>query len=138
MAGVVRRILNGETDMDALHEGLDREEAYIIHNILAQLSGTGVPPVSGGPPTRPTFAAEEGLTLVQLPALVQRALAGDAALGAQLFPAMEQAAGDPAAPPELRALFRVLAHLLIGERDVDVSGLPPELAAAVQRLKAEG
>jgi len=67
---------------------------------------------------------------------VARAAGGDSALGQQLWPATEQMARDPALPPEIRELGRVLNHILAGERNPDLSSLPPELAAAVREMLA--
>ncbi len=55
-------------------------------------------------------------------------------MGAQLFEAMRGMAGDPDAPPEMRALGDVLLRILIGERNPNLDGLPPELASAVRGM----
>jgi hypothetical protein len=41
---------------------------------------------------------------------------------------------DPNAPPEIRALGGVLNRVLSGEREPDLSALPPELAQAVRGM----
>lgn len=45
-------------------------------------------------------------------------------------------AGDPNAPPEVRALGRALTLILVGETNPSLDGLPPELASAVRGLLA--
>ena len=78
----------------------------------------------------------QGLTLPQLLDLVERAARGDRELGGQLFEAMRRLAGDPGQPPQMRALGKVLVSILVGERDPNLDGLPPELASAVRGLLA--
>ncbi len=55
-------------------------------------------------------------------------------LAGQLHAATRTMAADPNAPPEARALSRALNAILSGDRAPDLSALPPELAAALQRL----
>ncbi len=55
-------------------------------------------------------------------------------LGEQLFRLTRTLASDPNAPPAVRALGNVLNRILCGERDLDLSGLPPELADAVRGI----
>ena len=141
----LRRILAGERDEAALTGGLDRIDAAIVRKVLEELVGLagggtteaddadeGTEGTDGGP------GGQQGVTLEQLLGLVARALSGDHALGAQLFPAVQHMAADPAAPPALRALGRVLQRLLAGDRSPDLSALPPELAAAVRAMLAGG
>lgn len=45
---------------------------------------------------------------------------------------LAQSLQSPEAPPEMRALGRVLAALLSGERHPDLSALPPELASKIR------
>ena len=65
---------------------------------------------------------------------VAQACQGDVALGRQLSQLTQQMAGDPNQPQEHRALGRVLTRILAGERQPDLSALPPELAQAVQEM----
>ena len=51
---------------------------------------------------------------------------------AQLFEAAGKLAGDPNAPPEYRALGKVLQKVLMGDQHPDLSGLPEELARLVR------
>ncbi len=159
----VKRIWEGERDIDSLTEGIDRNSALIIRRVLSMLAGDQPPPhppAANASPIGPSTAAgttpasaqgektgegeqspitnnqsqPQGLTLPQLLELVERAAGGDEQLGGQLFPAMQQLARDPSQPPELRKLGGVLLHILIGDREVDLSGLPNELASAVRGL----
>lgn len=43
-------------------------------------------------------------------------------------------AREQTAPPELRALGRALNHILAGDRQPDLSALPPELAAKIKAV----
>ena len=139
---VIRRILDGERDLKALTANLNREAALIIRQVLAALAGGGAEDEGalhlGGATHLGTPPPEEadGITLDQLLALVARAAGRGRDLGAQLFPLAQQMARDPSLPPELRALGGVLVRLLAGERDPDLSALPPELAAAVRQMLA--
>ena len=142
-AASVRRILAGERDLDVLTEGLSSQPALIVRQVLEGLAGGGVDKgalhLAGAThlePAPPSPQEADGITLDQLLALVARAAAGDHDLGAQLFPLAQQMARDPSLPPELRALGGVLVRLLAGERDADLSALPPELAETVRRMLA--
>jgi len=50
--------------------------------------------------------------------------------------ALAQSLQSPQAPPEMRALGRVLAAILSGERNPDLSALPPELASKIRENMA--
>ena len=76
------------------------------------------------------------MTLDQLLDYVVEARHGDEALGRQLFDLTRDLAGDPAQPPELRALGRVLQRVLAGARSPDLSALPPDLAGADRAVLA--
>ena len=75
----------------------------------------------------------------ELLALVARACGPDAppGLAAQLHSATLKLAAQADLPDELRALGRVLNRVLSGERDPDLSGLPPGLANAVRGMLAQ-
>jgi len=45
---------------------------------------------------------------------------------------LAQSLQSPEAPPEMHALGRILAALLSGERNLDLSVLPPELASKIR------
>ena len=66
--------------------------------------------------------------------MVAQALAGDHVLGTHLSPTLQALGRDLSAPPDLRALFGVLVRLLDGERELDLSALPPEMAEWVRSL----
>ncbi len=78
----------------------------------------------------------------QLLDLVERAVRGDRQLGGQLFNAMRELAGHPAAPVEQRELAGVLVRVLIGEKSPNLDALPAGVASAVRgmlgRLKVQG
>jgi len=67
---------------------------------------------------------------------VARACGPDAppGLAEQLHGATRNMATQADLPEEVRALGRVLNRVLSGERDPDLSGLPPQLADAVQGM----
>ncbi len=77
---------------------------------------------------------EEGITLEQLLGYVAQACRGNAELGEQLWPLVQTLAADEDQPPETRALGQVLRLILAGERQPDLSALPPELAQAIQEM----
>jgi tetratricopeptide (TPR) repeat protein len=80
--------------------------------------------------------ADQSTALDQLLDAVINACQSDAELGEQLFDFTRDLAADPAQPPDLRALGRVLQRVLAGERAPDLSDLPAELASAVQAMLA--
>jgi tetratricopeptide (TPR) repeat protein len=122
LIAALRRILAGEREETALTNGLDRVDTAIIRQVLAALVG----------PDPKGFPKPLGSEIDQLLALVARAAAGGHELGGQLFPALQQMARDPLLPPEQRALGGVLVHILAGNRQPDLSALPPDLATAVR------
>ena len=111
-----------------------------MRRILAMLNAPSPPspsPSEGeGEPEAEGEPEGQGLTLPQLLDLVERAARGNRELGGQLFEAMRGLANDPAAPPEMRALGRVLVSILVGEREPSLDALPPELASAVRGMLA--
>jgi len=58
-------------------------------------------------------------------------------LAAQLHAATRDMAAAPDAPAEVRALGRALNAVLSGDRNPDLSALPPELAEAVRAMLAQ-
>ena len=80
------------------------------------------------------MANKEGVPLDRLLVLVERAVRGDPNLQIQLIETMRQLAGHPTAPRDERALGDVIAAILIGNREPNLSKLPPEAAKEVQRL----
>jgi hypothetical protein len=82
------------------------------------------------------FGNLSGLSLDDLLGLVALACRSDAppGLAEQLHAATRTMAADTDVPAELRALGRALNAVLSGDRDPDLSALPPELAEALRRL----
>lgn len=76
------------------------------------------------------------MTLDDLLNLVATAIGPDApaGLGQQLFAATQAMAREANAPAEVRALGRALNHILSGDREPDLSALPPEVAAKVRGI----
>lgn len=77
---------------------------------------------------------EDGVPLDELLVYVERALRGDMNLHMQLLETMRRLANHPTAPPEERALGDVLVAVLLGEKNPDLSKLPPEAAEDVHAL----
>ena len=77
---------------------------------------------------------DAGVKLDEVLAYVERALRGDRRLASQLHQTFLQLANHPTAPPEERALGRVLGRILLGERNPDLSELHPEMVAEIQAL----
>ena len=135
----VRRILAGESDFEKLRPELDRQDAYIVRRILAVLSGESMPYEHGMPTGEVTAQQEEsedeaqGITIDDLLKFVALACQPNAPpqFAAQIRD-IAQSLQSPEAPPETRALGRVLAALLTGERHPDLSALPPELARKIR------
>ncbi len=137
-AQAARRILDGERDAEVLTENLGRETAYVVRVILSQLAGEAPPQTSEVSETSKVSQQPEpeGIGLNDLLAMVAQACApgGPPGLGERLYNLTRTLSGDPNAPPEIRALGGVLNRVLSGERDPDLSGLPPELGEAVRGM----
>jgi tetratricopeptide (TPR) repeat protein len=142
LATVLHRILAGERDPQALLPGLDDVDTLIVGDVLRELGVEVSPLPLGEPRERGAAHGPEGegqgqaITLDQLLALVAAAGRPDAppGLAEQLFGLTRALASSPEASPEVRALGRVLNHVLSGDHDPDLSGLPPELADAVRAI----
>jgi tetratricopeptide (TPR) repeat protein len=132
LAVVLRRILAGERDADALLAGLDATDALIAGDVLR---GLGVAPESDAAEDEPEGQA---LTLDQLLDLVAQACRPDAPpdLAAQLHGFTRGLAADADQPAEIQALGRILNAILSGERAPDLSVLPEGLAGAVRGMIA--
>jgi tetratricopeptide (TPR) repeat protein len=131
------RVLAGEREPEALLSGLDATDTIILSDVLRALGAelASPRPESGeGPGER----ADDAISLDDLLTLVATACRPDAppGLGEGLHAATRTMAADPGAPAELRALGRVLNHILSGERDPDLSALPPEVADKVRGMLA--
>lgn len=73
-----------------------------------------------------------GAPLDQILLLVERAIRGDRQLLVQLFHTFQRLAYLPQAPPEGRQLGMILSRLLMGDRQPDLSGLPPDMVDEIQ------
>lgn len=140
LAAAFRRIIAGERDVDELRASVDPLGAIIVGDILGAL-GYGAPP----PPSalaRQQEHADEDDKMVPLEEFLDRVVAAckpDAPplLVEQLQVATHAMAAQENLRPELRELGRVLHQLLLGERDLDLSGLPPQLAEVVRGMVEE-
>jgi len=117
---VVRRILEGETDFEALRVGLDRIDAYIIRAILAQLSGEG--PAAPAQESRESGGGEAGAEAAvaqirQQWAPVVQAVVAAAAAGASVPPELAALLDKMGATDDWGALVGALRRVLAGERD---------------------
>jgi hypothetical protein len=136
LVAVLRRILAGERDPAALLPGLDATDTVIAGEVLRGLGvDVDTPPLSG---TGPGEGSQQAMGLEDLFDMVAQACQPNAPpqLGEQLYGLTQQLARDPRLPAEIQALGRVLNRILCGEREPDLSALPPELAQAVERLLA--
>jgi hypothetical protein len=139
LAAAFRRIIAGERDVDELRASVDPLGAIIVADILGAL-GYGTPP----PPAALTSQQEhdDDDQMVSLEEFLDRVVSAckpDAplALVEQLQVATHAMAAQANLQPELRELGRVLHQMLLGERDLDVSGLPPQLAEVVRGMVEE-
>ena len=134
LAAALRRALAGERDLQALLAGLDATDTIVAGDVLR---GLGVEVDAPAAPTE-EGPAEEGVSLAGFLQLVARACRPEAppGLAEQLHVATRNMAAQAGLPEELRALGRVLNHILSGERDPDLLALSPELADAVREMLA--
>ena len=144
LVAVLRRILAGERDPLALLPGLDDTDILIVGDVLRAL-GVGVSslPLSetGEPSEEGRWQGDGGhddqgdmVKLDDFLAMVVQACRPDAppGLGEQLYNATRGMATQPNAPSGIRELGRVLNEILSGERNPDLSALPPQLADQVR------
>lgn len=127
LVAALRRILSGERDAESLLSGLDATDTLIASDVLRALGVEVSAPVGEG---------SEAMTLDDLLALVASACRTDAPAGLseRLHAATRAMSMDANVPDEIRALGRALNAILSGERDPDLSALPPELADKVREL----
>jgi hypothetical protein len=156
----IQRIWNGERDPDALTDGLDYNSRAVVLGVLHRLgvpvspliaelvSGTGTgpsgpgpgagpgPTPGGPPPTGDGQEEEEGFSLEQLFGMVKMAISPGAPPGLpdMLKGLMNQMMTDPDAPAEARQLARALLAILNGDRQPDLSGMPPQLTQMIQQI----
>jgi hypothetical protein len=136
LVAALRRILAGERDPATLLPGLDPTDTLIAEDVLRALGVDISPPLAGERLGEGAEPEEGAMTLDDLFGLVALACRPDAppGLGEQLHAATRTMAADPNAPSEIRALGRALNAVLAGDRNPDLSALPPELAEALRRL----
>jgi hypothetical protein len=130
LAAALRRILAGERDAQSLMLGLDLADRVVVADILEKLGAENVT----------TAAPERALTLPQFingllngVLLASKPDAPDI-LRDDVETFTQKLAEDETAPPDLRALGRILHDILNGDRDPDMRDLPPELTAVVHTL----
>jgi tetratricopeptide (TPR) repeat protein len=150
---VIRRILEGESDADALCAGLDHIDAYIVRTILAQLAGPVLSAVEGPALSEvegeapQTLRVSETLRVSRVSELRQQwapvvqavvaACQGDAIAAAQLEPLLAHFSQQD----DWRGLAAALRRILSGERDPAalLPGLDPtDTLIAVDVLRALG
>ena len=129
LVAVLRRILAGECDPLALLRGLDDMDTLIASDILR---GLGTLPLQAGEGQGDGGA----ISLEDFIAMVARACKPDAPAGLaeQMHAATRGMATQPNASPEIKELGRLLNAILSGERNPDLSALPPQAAEAVSKL----
>ena len=135
LVAVLRRILAGERDPLALLPGLDDTDVVIAGDVLRGL-GIDVP----------TAGLEEeeddGGDMVSLDDFLGMIVVAcqpgaPREMHEQLFDATRGMATQPNAPAGLRELGRVLNAILNGERELDLSALPLELAEKARGVLEE-
>jgi hypothetical protein len=129
LVAVLRRILAGERDPMTLLPGLDDTDVVIAGDVLRGL-GVDVP-LAG---QEKEDDSGDMVKLDDFLAMIVRACRPDApaGLGEQLWNATRGMATQPDAPSGIRELGRVLNAILVGEREFDLSALPPQLADKVR------
>lgn len=141
LAAVLRRILDGERDV-ALLDGLDQTDTIIAGNVLRDLdvAHPALEPLpsleSESTSQDEAQSLDEFLNTLLGGVVVAARGEGPPDLGVQLHATTHGLATAPDMPPELQALGRILNAILSGDRDPDLSALPPQLVAAVQQVLA--
>jgi len=135
LAEALRRIWQGGRDPLALFAALDDTDLLIAGDVLRGL-GVDAPPAKledddGGD----MVSLDDFLKLVVVAA--GRADLSPPGLAEQLERATRGMATQPNAPEGMRELGRVLHAIVMGEREPDVSRLPPGLADKVRRVLEE-
>ena len=131
---VLRRILAGERDPLALLPGLDDTDVIIAGDVLRGL-GIDVP-------TAGLEEEDDGGDMVSLDDFLGMIVVAcqpgaPREMHEQLFDATRGMATQPNAPAGLRELGRVLNAILNGEREMDLSALPLELAEKARGVLEE-
>jgi len=132
LMAALRRILAGERDPMQLLPGLDDTDVVIAGDVLRGL-GVDVP-LAGLEEEE-----DDGGDMVSLDDFLDMVIAAcrpDAppGLADQLSEATRGMATQPDAPSGIREMGRVLNAILAGEREFDLSALPPQLADKVRQV----
>jgi len=138
LADVFRRIIAGERDADTLRGMVEPMGAIIVGDILGAM-GYGTPPPPAALADDQRADDDKMVPLEEFLDRVVTACRADAplALVEQLQVATHAMSAQANLQPELRELGRVLHQMLLGERDLDLSGLPPQLAEVVRGMLEE-
>jgi hypothetical protein len=133
LVAVLRRILAGERDPMALLPGLDDTDLIIAGDALR---GLGMDVLLAGQEDDDDDG--DMVSLDDFLALIAQACSPDAPAGLheQLYNATRGMATQLNAPSGIRELGRVLNAILAGEREFDLSALPPQLADKVRDVLA--
>ena len=135
LVAVLRRILAGERDPLALLPGLDDTDVIIAGDVLR---GLGIDVPAAGLEEQ---EADDGdmVSLDDFLGMIVMACRPGAPpdMREQLVNATRGMATQPNAPAGLCDLGRVLHAILMGERQPDLSALPPELAAKARSILEE-
>jgi hypothetical protein len=153
LGGILERIRGGERDVMALMEGLDQVDSLIVGDVLEALGVRlnpgpkevnfeieSEPELYENPPLKGDFdePAVHGdqVTLDEFLSMVALACSSQApsGLAEQLYGAAKGMAAQSDTTEEMRKLGEVLAKILIGNRNPDLSALPRGLALKVQAL----
>lgn len=132
LMAALRRILAGERDPMQLLSGLDDTDVIIAGDVLRGL-GVDVPLVGL------EEEADDGGDMVSLDDFLDMVVAAcrpDAppGLAEQLSEATRGMATQVGVPSGIREMGRVLHAILAGEREFDLSALPPQLADKVRQV----
>ncbi len=132
LAGALRRILAGERDPLQVLRGLDETDTLIAGDVLRGL-GVDVP-IAGADEKEGDDGQMMSLAdFVQMAGLACKPDAPEDARNRMLAATLGMAT-QPNAAPEVRELGRVLNLILSGERNPDLSELPPSFAAGVMQM----
>ncbi len=141
----IKRIWQDERDAETLTMGIDYNSRAVVLAILHRL-GAPVPQVIVDLANLPAGASPgpgsgrgqqgEGFTLDQLLGMVVTACRPNPPPGIRdmLLKLTQQMSTDPNAPPGVNELGRVLDAVLKGERNPDMTGMPPELVAMLRKM----
>jgi hypothetical protein len=132
LVAILRRILAGERNPMQLLPGLDDTDLIIAGDVLRGL-GVDVPLAGIEEEQDGDMVSLDDFLNMVIQACRPNAPPG---LAEQLDHATRGMATQPNAPSGIRELGRMLNAILAGERDFDLSALPPELADKVHGVLA--